>query len=160
MDTARAPLFPAKTWKAVLWGGVTAGTADLAFALLFYGARGAKPLNILQSIAGGLLGRDAARAGGIPTALLGVGLHYAIALLWAAGFVLAARPFPFLLRRPIASGLVYGLIVYLGMNMIVLPLSALHAPAWPPNFALWPVVIHLVGIGLPIALAARIQWRK
>jgi hypothetical protein len=58
------------------------------------------------------------------------------------------------------SGLVYGAIVYLGMNMIVLPLSALHRPAWPLSLALWPVMIHLLGIGLPIAVAARVYLRR
>jgi hypothetical protein len=141
--------------KAILWGGLISGTCDLTFALLFYGARGAKSLNILQSIAGGLLGRTAAREGGAATAVLGVSLHYLIASIWAALFFVASRRLPMLIQHTIASGLVYGAFVYLAMNMIVLPLSALHSPAWPPNVALWPVVIHLVGVGLPIALAVR-----
>lgn len=143
-------------WRAIAWGGLIAGTCDLVFALLFYGARGAKPLNILRSIAGGLLGRDAARAGGLPTAALGATLHYLIALIWAALFVATSRRVTLLIRQPLLSGLVYGAIVYVGMNMIVLPLSALHRPAWPLDLSLGPVLIHLLGIGLPIALAARV----
>jgi hypothetical protein len=137
--------------KAVVWGGLTAGALDLIFAFSFYGPK----LGVMQSVAGGVLGRVPARDGGVPTFLLGVVLHFLIALIWAALFWGASRRVPVLVRRAIPAGLIYGLVVYYGMNCVVLPLSALQTKAWPPPFALWPVAAHVFLVGLPIAWFAR-----
>jgi len=140
-----------QAFKAVFWGGLLGGTGDLVFALVFYGWK----LRIFQSVAAGLIGRTAAFDGGMPTFLLGVGLHYLIAFIWAALFLATARRLVMLVRHAVAAGLLYGLVIYYGMNLVVLPLSALHAKAWPPPFAGWPVAMHMLVIGLPIALSVR-----
>ena len=44
---------------------------------------------------------------------------------------------------------------YLFMNGVVLPLSAVPGAPFPPRLVLWPVVLPMVGVGLPIALAVR-----
>lgn len=60
------------TLRAIIYGGLTAGALDLIDAFVFFGLRsGAKPVPILHSIAAGSVGRDAARAGGTSTAILG-----------------------------------------------------------------------------------------
>ncbi|HET9766226.1 MAG TPA: hypothetical protein VFS60_05235, partial [Thermoanaerobaculia bacterium] len=62
--------------RAVLFGGLTVGILDITDAIVFWFLRAdAPPMRILQSVAAGLLGRQAARAGGWPTALLGLLLH-------------------------------------------------------------------------------------
>lgn len=138
------------TLRAILLGGLLGGTGDLIFAFVFYGFK----LRVFQSVAAGLIGRAAAFDGGVPTFLLGVLLHYVIALIWAALFWTASRTLPALVKHAIPAGLGYGLIIYFGMNSVVLPLSALHAKAWPPNLAAWPIVMHMLVVGLPIALVA------
>lgn len=142
---------PARAARAILWGGALAGTGDLTFAFVYYGFR----LGVFQNVAGGLIGREAARSGGVPTFLLGVFLHYCIATLWAAAFWFASRRQPALVNHAVPAGLLYGLVVFYGMNCVVLPLSALHTHGWPPPFAAWPVAMHLLVVGLPIALAVR-----
>jgi hypothetical protein len=137
--------------KAVLQGGLLAGALDLIFAFAYYGL---KP-GVMQSVAGGLMGRKAALEGGVPTFLLGLVLHFLVACIWAALFWIASRRVPALVRHVIPAGLIYGLVVYYGMNCIVLPLSALHTKPWPPPFAPWPVAAHLFLVGLPIAWLAR-----
>lgn len=144
------PALPS-AFKAILWGGLLAGAGDFFFALSFYGWR----LGVFQNVAGGLIGRDAARAGGVPTFVLGTGLHFLIAALWAAIFWGLGRRLPVLLRYAVPAGLCYGLVVYLGMNCVVLPLSALSYPLRLPPLWSWPALAHLVLVGLPIALAAR-----
>lgn len=151
--SAMPPPVPASTFKAVLWGGLAAGLGDYLFAHVHYGWR----LGVFQNVAGGLLGREAVRAGGVPLYALGVGLHFGIALLWAALFCAAARRRPVLVRQAVPAGLLYGLVVYLGMNCVVLPLSALRVPLQLPPLLSWPAAAHLVLVGLPIALAAR-RW--
>ncbi len=137
--------------KAILVGGLLGGLGDFLFAFVFYGWK----IRVFQSVAAGLIGKDAAFAGGVPTFLFGVVLHFVIGIIWAALFCLLARRVPALLRYAIPAGLAWGLVVYFGMNSVVLPLSALHTKAWPPNLAPWPIAGHMLLVGLPIALAAR-----
>ncbi len=143
--------------RAVLAGGFLAGTGDLAFALIYYGSQGAQAVRILQTIAAGLLGREPAYAGGIGAAALGVVLHFVIALGAAAVFVLAARAWPVLQRRTILSGLGFGAGVWLVMNTVIVPLSALPRGPFPPAGWLPVLGAHLVLVGLPIAWVAR-HW--
>ena len=137
--------------RAILWGGLLAAAGDYFFAHIYYVWR----LGVFQNVAGGLIGRDVARAGGVPTYLLGVGLHFLIGIIWAAIFWGLSRRVPALLKYAVPAGLVYGLVVYLGMNCVVVPLSALHAPLKLPPLVSWPAAAHLVLVGLPIALATR-----
>jgi uncharacterized membrane protein YagU involved in acid resistance len=133
-------------------GGSVAGVLDIIAALALSGALGTPPQVVLQSIASGLLGR-AAFAGGLMTAALGVLLHFVIAFTAAAVYYAASRWWPVLVRRPVRSGAAYGVVVYVVMNAVVLPLSrvAPSAPRWSSAIAL--ILIHMVCVGLPIALA-------
>jgi hypothetical protein len=137
--------------KAILLGGFLGGLGDWLFAHIFYAWR----LGVFQNVAGGILGREVARSGGVPTYVLGVVLHFLIAMIWAAIFWGLSRRLPVLARHAVPAGLLYGLVIYLGMNCVVLPLSALHVqPALPPLLS-WPAAAHLFLVGLPIALVAR-----
>jgi len=55
-----------------------------------------------------------------------------------------------------ACGLLYGFAVYLFMNSIVLPLSAFPHKIWPRfDVVLIGLVVHMLCVGLPIALTVR-----
>ena len=148
------------TARALLYGTLVVGILDLADAFVFFGLRGARPIRILQSIASGLLGRGAF-SGGAGTAFLGAVLHFFIAFLIVATFFVASRYISILRRAPVRSGLIYGVVVYLVMNFVVLPLSA----AGRGSYA-WPIVangliIHMLGVGLPSSLfASRVPLRS
>ena len=145
--------------RAILTGGVVVGVLDLADALIFFGFRGAAPIRICQSIAAGLLGR-AAFDGGWPTALLGVALHFLIATIIVAVFVLASRQLPALTSRPWITGPLYGIAAFLVMNLVVVPLSA-SSGTFPKGAPLVNgILIHMFGVGLPAALAARAAARR
>lgn len=137
--------------RAIVGGGLLAGTGDLVFALSYYGMK----LRVFQTVAAGLIGKEAAFAGGPATFALGVALHYVLALSWAALFCLVALRLPALLRNATAAGLAYGFVVYFGMNGVVLPLSALHTPFWPLRIDAGALAAHCLLFGLPIGLAAR-----
>lgn len=140
--------------RAILFGTLAVGVLDLADALIFFGLRGARPIRIFQTIAAGLLGR-ASFSGGVPTALLGVFLHFFIAFLIVTTCVVASRWVPLLRARPILSGVFYGIGVYLAMNLVVLPLSAAGKPTFVPVVVLNGMLIHMFGVGVPSCLAAR-----
>ncbi|MEO5739740.1 MAG: hypothetical protein ABIS29_04005 [Vicinamibacterales bacterium] len=101
---------------------------------------------------GGILGLQADRAGGVPTFLLGVGLHFLIGIIWATVFWLLARVWPVLVRRPVFVGLGYGVVIFYAMYQVVLPLSALHTPAWPIRWLPVDLFSHMLLVGVPIAV--------
>jgi hypothetical protein len=142
------------TVKAILLAGLAAGILDITAACVIFGLRGASPLEVFQSVASGLLGSETYK-GGWATALLGGLLHFFIATVAAAVYHSASRALRFLVRRPAISGLLYGVAVYLFMNLVVLPLSAVPKHPFVLDRALMMVVVHMLCVGLPIALVTR-----
>jgi uncharacterized membrane protein YagU involved in acid resistance len=146
--------------KAILLGGLIIGVLDLLDAFIFFGWRsGAQPVAILHSIAAGAIGRETARAGGVSTAALGLLLHFVIALLIATVYVVASRTIRALRTHWVICGLIFGVIAYLVMTFVVVPLS--NAGPGRITFALpaTPVLInglliHAFGVGLPAAYFA------
>jgi hypothetical protein len=130
-------------------GGLTAGALDLTQAMILFGSR------IPLSIAGGVLGRAAFR-GGAGTYVLGVLLHFFIALSASAVFYAASRRLRFLTEHPLVCGLFYGAAVEEIMNLVVLPLSALHARGpYKLNDLILGLLVHMVVVGLPISFSVR-----
>src|SRR6266446_6107093 len=140
--------------KAIGIAGLTCGVMDISAALIVYGAVGAKPLRLLQGIAGGVLG-PCTYNGGVRTALLGLLLHFVIAFGAATIFFLGSRFIRFLVDHAVLSGVLYGIAVYFFMNRVVVPLSA--ARKYPFSFKMMVigVVIHMFCVGLPISLSVR-----
>lgn len=146
--------------RAIASAGLVAGVLDLLDAFVFFGLRsGARPMGILHSIAAGAIGRDAARAGGMQTAALGLALHFMIALIIATIYIVASRLDPVLRRRWVVCGIAYGVVAYLVMTFVVVPLSnagpgriALALPVTP--VLINGLAIHALGVGLPAAFFA------
>jgi uncharacterized membrane protein YagU involved in acid resistance len=105
---------------AILLGGLVAGTVDIGAACLI---NDRSVTFILHTIAGGLLAKRA-YAGGTHTALLGLLLQELMGILIAAIYVATATALPSLKRRWLTWGLAYGVVIFLVMNYVVLPLSA------------------------------------
>lgn len=123
--------------RAAVLAGIAGGAADILAAFVIY--RPATPDRILQSVASGLMG-PAAFEGGLTAAAIGLGAHFAIAVIFGALFVAAAGLAPVLLRRPALSGLTFGVFVYGVMNAIVVPLSMAPERPAPPA--------EMIGLGL------------
>jgi hypothetical protein len=139
----------------VIVGGIAAGILDILAAFAFRGAfGGVPPGRVLQGIASGLLG-PAAFQGGAATAALGLGLHFFIAFVAAAVYYHASRVLPVLVRRAVLCGLAYGVAVHFVMNEVVLPLSRVNFRTPPWQFVAAMILIHMLCVGLPIALAVR-----
>jgi uncharacterized membrane protein YagU involved in acid resistance len=139
---------------AILMAGAICGAMDITAALTVYGSMGLKPMRLLQGISAALLGPQAYQ-GGIPTAALGLLLHFVIALGAAATYYAVSRKLRFLTDYAIPCGIAYAVIVYFFMQNIVLPLSrAAHRP-FVLKFMIIGIVIHICCVGLPIALTIR-----
>jgi hypothetical protein len=139
--------------QAIVWGGVACAILDGVAATIQFGLMGIQPLRVWQGIASGLLGERAFRQGWSSGAL-GLLLHLAIAIVVATVFVEACLHVPFVARAYWIAGPLYGVAVFLVMNLIVMPLSA--RPKRPASSQVMPVqfIIHILFVGLPIALAA------
>ncbi len=140
----------------ILVGGLLAGLLDISAAITQTVLRGGTPIQLLQIVAAGWMGRTAALAGGLGTAAIGLLSHFVIALGAATVFVLAARRLPALSARWLIAGPLYGMVVWAVMQFVVLPLSA-----FPPitSRSLKPTVIalliHIFCVGLPVAWGSR-----
>lgn len=146
------------TAQAIVLGGLVVGALDLTDAIVFFGIRNhVAPVRILYSIASGLIG-PAARGGGWAVGLLGLAMHFSIATTIVSVYVIASRWMKSLTRHTVACGIVYGAGAWVVMNFVVLPFTQ-APPGWPMRT---PVVIngmliHMFGVGLPAAIAARLQ---
>jgi hypothetical protein len=141
--------------ETILYGGLVVGILDGLFALIFYGLiLGAQPLRIFQSVASGLLGK-VSYEGGIPTFLLGLLLHFVVASCIAAVYYAASRKLPVLIHHAVICGLLYGMLAYLVMNYVVIPLSASKPGAFSLRLFLPAFIGHAFLVGLPVALLAR-----
>jgi hypothetical protein len=141
---------------AILAGGAVAGAIDITYAIVYSYLRArVAPMTLLQYVASGLVGPDALK-GGPPMAVLGLALHFFIAFSAAAIYVTAARVLPVLAARPVLCGAAYGVLVFAFMNLVVIPLSRTQPRTSVSMLTLSTgLLVHMFGIGLPIALAAR-----
>jgi uncharacterized membrane protein YagU involved in acid resistance len=140
--------------EAILWGGLVAGVLDATDGVVAFGLQGLNPIQVLQYIASGVLGK-AAFSGGLATAGLGTLLHFFIAFTVAAVYVLASRKIVALKTQAIAFGLTFGALVYLVMTYTVLPNSAVEPSPFSLALFLNGIIGHALFVGLPIALYAR-----
>jgi hypothetical protein len=133
--------------------GLIAGILDITSAFVIAGIKGIGSIRMLQGIASGLLGQRSFD-GGMATAGLGLAIHFLIAFTAAAVFYAASRKFNSLTQHAVVSGVLYGIAVYIFMYWIVVPLAfpiARHSMSRDVT----AVIIHIVLIGLPIALVVR-----
>ncbi len=153
-----------RAFETILYGGLAIGVLDFLDATIFFMAyAGVGFARIWQSVAAGLLGRDAAVAGGWNTAALGIFLHFVNAFIIATIYFVGARSIPFLIKHPIISGLAYGVVCNFVMQYVVIPLSAAGGgPPQPFRLAvlLNSVIGHALFVGLPVALIAAWSAKK
>jgi len=131
-------------------GGLIAGALDAAAAFITFG------WGMPRAIASGLLGTKAFQ-GGASTWILGLLLHFFIAVCAAAVYWLASRKLDFLKSHFFVCGLFYGIAVFLVMNLVVLPVSAVPFPIGPFTIrGLYQgLLVHMFLVGLPISMSLR-----
>lgn len=142
------------TGRRILAGTLVAGTLDISAAILltlYFGKRTVGAM--LQGVASGPL-PDAPNWGTLGSAA-GLAVHYALMAIMVAAYVLLADRRPALKANPALYGVIYGLITYVVMNLIVVPLR-FHTPLPPSTLAICTQLFcHIVLVGLPIAFIAR-----
>jgi glucan phosphoethanolaminetransferase (alkaline phosphatase superfamily) len=156
-----------KAIKPILYAGALCGVLDITAAWInAHMTSGATFTRVLQSVAGGFLGRGAYQ-GGFAAAVLGLALHFTMVLIVVSVFYALSRWFPLLLRHPVAAGLLYGAAVFGINNFGTAPVLSwvrslyLHTPVvFKPPMGWSQLVIHLFCVGLPVALVIAHYSRK
>ena len=146
-------LVSARGW--LLRGIAAVAVLDIGAAFVVAAlARGTSPARVLQAIASGLVG-SVAYMGGWLTVVLGALLHTMIATGVVLVLYLAARRWPALVARPVPAGALYGVLVWAVMQFVVLPLSQLRMGQRAPAGMARAIMIHILFVGIPAALAVR-----
>ena len=154
-------------WRRVVAGGVLLGLIDICYAWLLYVVILGRTTytRVAQSIASGVLGK-ATYDGGAATAALGLALHFTIAFAWTLFFYLLLRYWPPMRRMlqaergPLYVGLGYGAVIWLVMNLVVIPLSrASGGPlfTWINGLS---ILVHAAFLGLPMVLIVEQACRR
>ncbi len=139
-----------RAFLTIIFGGLIVGVLDGTAACISAGMNGITPVKVFQYVAGGLLG-PASYKGGWATVVLGVLIHFLIALVATTVYCLVSFKIPLSIKQGVVCGMIYGVVVYFFMSRIVTPLSALRTPP----FSLRQLLIHIFIVGLTIALIAR-----
>ncbi|GAB3898961.1 hypothetical protein GCM10028803_19290 [Larkinella knui] len=134
--------------KTILLAGFTAGTLDILAAISLLGKM--KPIPVLNYIASGVFGKEAF-AGGIEMAWLGLLFHYLIAFSFAIAYFLIFPYVPLLRKHKLLSGLLYGAVVWVVMNLVVVPMTNVSRGPIQLQSALLNMAILMICVGLPIS---------
>jgi hypothetical protein len=102
-------------YPAIFWAGMTCGVLDGISATVVSWLFGGTPIRLFQGIASGLLGRSAFQEG-VPSALLGVGLHFLVAFGAATVYYTVSRSFPVVIDHALLCGIAYGAAVHVFMT--------------------------------------------
>ena len=135
--------------RTIAWATLVAGTLDILAATFLSLIRGKAPADMLRGVASGPF--PAATEWGTTGAILGLLTHFSLMAIMVTLFVVVAQRRPALTASPLKWGVIYGLVTYVVMNLVVVPL---RFGAWPPK----PIAIatqlfcHIVLVGIPIAL--------
>ena len=146
--------------RAILWGWLLCGVLDISSAIIISIASGSTPIRMLQGIAGAVLGPRTFELGPA-TAVLGLAMHFLVALTATVIFYGWSRRIPAMVEHPVVSGILFGVLWLLVMYRGVIPLLAALRPLYLSNApkrplpAIWPlpILVHMTCVGLPIALA-------
>ncbi|WP_276482442.1 hypothetical protein [Paraflavitalea pollutisoli] len=141
-----------QAWRLILQAGLLAGTCDIVAAFVNYSLKtGKSPWPILNYIASGVVGKEAAYEDVIPMRVLGMALHFLIATIFAAIFYAAWPTIKKLTSNWVLAGLGYGIVVWCAMNLVVVPLSNTPAGKHTTSGVIINMLILMFCIGLPVA---------
>jgi hypothetical protein len=141
---------PLNALSAIVLAGLLSGTLDGTAAVIQYViTRGGSPVRVFVYIASGVFGREAFSRG-ISIALWGVVFHYLIAFSWTVAFFILYPRIKALAGNRVITGLLYGLVIWLVMNLVVLPLSNVRPPPFDPVRVVMGIAILMLCVGLPI----------
>lgn len=150
---------PLTSGQTIAIGSLAVGVLDILKPILFLLFKGISATRIFQSVARGVLGRDAFQ-GGLTTAALGAFLHFFIAFSVFTTYYLVSRKVPILVRHALILGPLYGIAVYCFMQLVVFPLSAIGSVPHPMPVLVDGILTHIICVGLPTGIVVHEAARR
>ena len=144
----------------ILKSGFVAGNLDaIAGVIVYYIWFGFNPIQVLQFIASGVHSPTAI-GGGAMMVVAGLIYHFIIAYVCAIIYFYAFPKIDFLRTNKIIAGLLFGLGIWLVMNLLVLPNSNIPKGSFDLGLAIVGIIWHMTLVGLPIALITSKYYDK
>jgi len=140
-------------WRAIIVRGLVAGIIGgilidaFLYAVQIMPAHGSI-LGLWQLVASTAIGPSA--FSNPDSAWLGLLMHLCTSIAWGVAFSYVAHTRPGVSEHPYISGLVYGVIV-----MIIMDVVLMVAKSWPPptvQSTLVALIAHCIFFGLPVSL--------
>jgi|SRR5450432_1437675 hypothetical protein len=144
----------------IIKAGLIVGTLDILSAFIHVCIKTGSPHipDILKFIASGIFGKDAS-SGGIGMVLAGLVFHYVIAFTWTIFFFWLYPKIKAASKNRIWTGIVYGIFVWVVMNLVVVPLSNIPHRDFNIWNALINTIILMVCVGLPLSFMASVHFK-
>jgi uncharacterized membrane protein YagU involved in acid resistance len=142
----------ARMVRAGVVGGFIAGIILLAF-FLFAGVLTTKAapmvilVGLLQFSAEWAMGKAALAS--TSYAWVGAVVHFATCIAWGLAYTYVARQRPQLVEQPLISGVMYGLIVWIGTQLVLVATGLFKSP--DPNEAETELFAYCLFFGVPLA---------
>lgn len=146
-------------WRRILLHGALSGIAGGVVLAMFWYLAGVVPAHgdatgMGQYVASAAFGKIAFTS--VAYAWIGLGLHALVSIAWGIGYVYMTQTQRNAVANPVVSGLIFGLVVWVVMQMVLASVQMLTVTG--PNVGIG-ILGHTVFFGLPVALAARAQAR-
>jgi len=142
----------ARAWATIFIAGATAGAIDFLYASVMTVMAGQPATRAWMGVAGALFGKATVIEIGTPMAAVGAALHFLITISAAAIFYVAATRQPLILKHRLASAVVFGVLFFLAMNYVIVPLSLIGRPIFVGASRIArELLTHIIVIGLPIS---------
>ena len=144
---------PTLDWSKILIRGLIAGIIGgiLIDVFLYFAVMAPmhQPITVIwQSVAANALGKSAFSNPG--SAWLGLVMHFAVSIAWGCAFSYVAHTRPQVPAHPYLSGVVFGVIVMIIMNIV--QMAANGMPQLTVQFLLVGLIAHCIFFGLPVSL--------
>lgn len=147
--------------RAIILAGFTAGTLDiLAACTQYYISTGRTPLMVLNYVASGFFGKEAAYANGPIMPMAGLLFHYLIAFSFTLFFFWLYPKWEALAWNKLVTAFGYGLFVWAVMNLLVVPMSFTPKRPFDISRAVIAAAILICMIGLPVTLIISNYYAK
>ncbi len=136
----------------IIKAGLIVGTLDILSAFIYYFIKtGDKNVfTVLNYVASGIFGKEAF-SGSNMMIIAGLVLHYSIAFAFTIFFFLLFPKIKAFSKDWILTGILYGIFIWIVMNLIVVPLSNIGSRPFTLVNALINVIILIVCISLPLS---------
>lgn len=144
--------------KPIAIATLISGTLDILLATALTILNGRAPADMLRFVASGPF--PAATGMGTAGAILGLVVHFSLMAIMAAVFMWLARARLILLETPIRTALAYGIVTYIVLDLLVVPLRFPGAFPPKPLSIATQLFAHIVLVALVFVFVARWTMKK